>query len=108
MAQVKERAGVGEETRKETSLPFPLRSLSFFGSSFVSSAAKTKNPIPRSFFAPKPNGNAVSRVINKPNTQLTSDANDFVNAESWPCLQERNLSSKASAKIATVEEDQGT
>ena len=32
--------------------------LSFFGSCFISRAAKTENPVPRSFFAPKPNGNA--------------------------------------------------
>ena len=30
----------------------------FFGSCFISRAVKTENPIPRSFFAPKPNGNA--------------------------------------------------
>ena len=30
----------------------------FFGSCFISRAAKTENPVPRSFFAPKPNGNA--------------------------------------------------
>ena len=29
----------------------------FFGSCFISRAAKTENPVPRSFFAPKPNGN---------------------------------------------------
>ena len=28
------------------------------GASFISRAVKTENPIPRSFFAPKPNGNA--------------------------------------------------
>ena len=39
-------------------LPLPLPLLSFFGSCFISRAAKTKNPVPRSFFAPKPNGNA--------------------------------------------------
>ena len=37
MAQVKERGG---------------------GSCFISRAAKTENPVPRSFFTPKPNGNA--------------------------------------------------
>ena len=31
---------------------------SFFGSCFISRAAKTENPVPRSFFVPKPNGNA--------------------------------------------------
>ena len=36
----------------------PLPPLSFFGSCFISRAAKTKNPVPRSFFATKPNGNA--------------------------------------------------
>ena len=39
-------------------LPFPLPLLSLFRSSFISRAAKTENPVPRSFFAPKPNGNA--------------------------------------------------
>ena len=31
---------------------------SFFGSCFISRAIKTENPLPRSLFAPKPNGNA--------------------------------------------------
>ena len=39
-------------------LPIPLPPLSFFGSRSISRAAKTENPVPRSFFAPKPNGNA--------------------------------------------------
>ena len=39
-------------------LPLPLPPLSFFGSCFIFRAAKTENPVPRSFFAPKPNGNA--------------------------------------------------
>ena len=39
-------------------LPLPLPPLSFFGSCFISRAAKTENPVPRSFFAPKPSGNA--------------------------------------------------
>ena len=30
----------------------------------------------------------VSRVVNKPNTQLTSDVNDFVNTESHTCKRE--------------------
>ena len=30
----------------------------------------------------------VSRVLNKTNTQLTSDANDFVNAKSHACKRE--------------------
>ena len=29
-----------------------------FGFRFISRAVKTENPVPRSFFAPKPNGNA--------------------------------------------------
>ena len=33
-------------------------SLSFFGSCFISRAAKTENPVPPRFFTPKPNGNA--------------------------------------------------
>ena len=32
--------------------------VSFFGSCFISRAAKTENPVPRSFFATKPEGNA--------------------------------------------------
>ena len=55
MAQVKER-GEGGEERKETGLLLPP--LSFIGSCFISRAAKTENPVPRSFIAPKPNGNA--------------------------------------------------
>ena len=38
------------------SLPPPL--LSLFGSRFISRAVKTESPLPRYFFAPKPNGNA--------------------------------------------------
>ena len=49
MAQVKERGVGGEET---------LSPLSFFASRFISRAVKTENPLPRSFFAPKLNGNA--------------------------------------------------
>ena len=51
MAQVKEQGGGGEE-RKETFLPLSLPLLSLFGSCFISRAAKTENPVPRSFFAP--------------------------------------------------------
>ena len=32
--------------------------LSFFGSRSISCLAKTENPVPQSFFAPKTNGNA--------------------------------------------------
>ena len=39
-------------------LPLPLPQLSFFCTCFISRAAKTENPVPRSFFTPKPNGNA--------------------------------------------------
>ena len=49
MAQVKERGGGGEET--------PLPSF-IFGSPFICRAVKTENPLPRSFFGPKLNGNA--------------------------------------------------
>ena len=56
MAQVKER-GEGGEERKETALLL-LPPPSFIGSRFISRAAKTENPVPRSFIAPKPNGNA--------------------------------------------------
>ena len=38
---------------------FPSPSpLSFFAFRFISRAVKTENPVPRTFFAPKPNGNA--------------------------------------------------
>ena len=30
----------------------------FSGSRFISRAVKTESPLPKSFFAPKPNGNA--------------------------------------------------
>ena len=39
-------------------LPLPSPLFHFFGSRFISRAAETENPVPRSFFAPKPNGNA--------------------------------------------------
>ena len=39
-------------------LPLSLPGLSFFGSRFISRAVKTKNPLPRSFLAPKLNRNA--------------------------------------------------
>ena len=38
--------------------PSPPPSFIFFGSRFISRAAETENPVPRSFFAPKPDGNA--------------------------------------------------
>ena len=57
MAQVKER-GEGGEERKETALLLLPPPPSFIGSRFISRAAKTENPVPRSFIAPKPNGNA--------------------------------------------------
>ena len=51
--------------RSQISATFPVWSHrlrlglnSFFGSGFISGAAKTENPVPRSFFTPKPNGNA--------------------------------------------------
>ena len=49
------RAGRG--WGRKVILPFPLPLLSFFWLS-ISRTAKTENPVPRSFFAPKPNGNA--------------------------------------------------
>ena len=39
-------------------LPLSLPPLSLFGSRFISRAVKTESPLPRYFFAPKPNGNA--------------------------------------------------
>ena len=49
------RAGRGWVSFLPSPLPPPP---SFFGSSFISRAVKTENPLPRSFFAPNPNGNA--------------------------------------------------
>ena len=51
---------------------FPSPPLSFCGSRFISRSVKTENPLPRSFFAPKPKGNACyerylkvsSRIVN--------------------------------------------
>ena len=40
------------------SFPSPSPHFHFFGSCFITRAAKTENPVPRSFFAAKPNGNA--------------------------------------------------
>ena len=60
MARVKVRGG-GGEVRKETNLPsFPPSPPppTFLGSRFISRAGKTENPVPPSFFAQKPNGNA--------------------------------------------------
>ena len=57
VAQVKERGGGGEE-RKVSFLPLPLPPFLLFGSRFISRAVKTESPLPRYFFAPKPNGNA--------------------------------------------------
>ena len=58
MAQAKERGGDGKE-RWFPSFPFPSPSPSFiFWRSFHFSRGKAVNPIPRSFFATKPNGNA--------------------------------------------------
>ena len=44
--------------REVSFLPLLLPPLSFFGSCFISRAAETENPVPRLFFAPKPNRNA--------------------------------------------------
>ena len=54
------REGRGWGRKKKESflpLPLPLPTLSFFGSRFISRVVKTEN-LPRSFFAPKPNGMA--------------------------------------------------
>ena len=46
-------------TRNDSQRPRKKRHpLSFFGSHIISCSAKTKNPIPRSFFAAKSNGSA--------------------------------------------------
>ena len=58
MAQVKERGEGGEERKETALLLLPPPPPSFIGSRFISRAAKTENPVPRSFIAPKPNGNA--------------------------------------------------
>ena len=84
MAQLKERGGGGEKGSQYCSTSLAnqaLRSLAnvgfqnrgfvkrflpssppprsfIFGSRFISRAAKTENSAPRSFLAPKPNGNA--------------------------------------------------
>ena len=60
--RVKDRAKNGSSKRagrgRGSFLPSPPPTpLSFFGFCFISRAAKTVNPVSRSFFAPKPNGN---------------------------------------------------
>ena len=60
IARVKERGGGGKNGRKRLLarfVPLPLPPLSFFGTRFISRAAKTENPVPLSFFTLKPNGN---------------------------------------------------
>ena len=37
--------------------------LELFGSCFISRAAKTENPVPRSFFALKPNGTLATKAM---------------------------------------------
>ena len=54
------RAGGGGDGKKGF---LPLPPLSFFGSCSISRSVKTKNPVPRSFFALKPNGNACYAVL---------------------------------------------
>ena len=54
-----ERGGEGGEGGgKWDSLELQYLPLLFFGSRFISRAAKTENLVPRSFFAPKQHGNA--------------------------------------------------
>ena len=64
--------------------------LSFFGSCFISRTAKTENPVPLSFFAPKPSGNACyagyrfrrsSNLSNHPQSPETR--NSFVAWSAW-------------------------
>ena len=43
----------------------PPPPLSFFGSRFICRSVKTKNPLPRSFFAPKPNALATQAMKKK-------------------------------------------
>ena len=55
--RVKDRAKNGASKKAEKRgrfLPLPLPPLSFFAFRFTSRAAKTEDPLPRSFFAPKP------------------------------------------------------
>ena len=47
------------------SFPSPSPHFLFFGSCFNSSAAKTENPVPPSFFTPKPNGNACIQIMHR-------------------------------------------
>ena len=56
----KRAGGGGGWGRKEgnASVSPPLPPLSFVGSRLISRAIKTETPLPRSLFAPKPNGNA--------------------------------------------------
>ena len=58
--------GVGKKGRK---LDSPL---SFFGFRSIFSAAKTENPAARSFFAPKPNGNAYYSGYISPSMDILS------------------------------------
>ena len=70
MTRVRERWR--DEEERLPSFPFPSPPLSFFGSCSISCTAQTENPFPRSFFATKPNGNALLRWLTVPNPCITS------------------------------------
>ena len=106
-----EGKGVGKKGRKP---PLPPPSPLFHFLALVSFFARPKPKIPflglsllrnktetLATWVTKTFASLVSDIVNKPNMQLllTSDANEFVNAESRSCVQERNLCLKASAKI---------
>ena len=69
-------------------LSLPLPPISFFGSCFISRAAKTENPVPRSFFAPKPNGNACYAGY-PVNARLTSISCERSEVHGWRILPEK-------------------
>ena len=98
MAQVKER-GEGGEERKETALLLLPPPPSFIGFRFISRAAKTENPVPRSFIAPKPNGKA--SVIQ---TWLVEPFTEFKSAEHMAKIIQHKSQIRALKPISKCQE----
>ena len=77
--------------------------LSFFGSRFISRSVKTENPLPRSFFAPKPKGNACyegylnvsSRILNLIGSETGSQWRSKSMRVMWSHFLERVISPAA-------------
>ena len=83
MAQVKERGGVGEEKEGNaiSFLPLSLPRLLSFGSRLISRAIKTETPLPRSRFAPKPNGETLAPQASSNSLTFRSEVRRLCHAD---------------------------